>query len=457
VGIKESGKGLVSSKDSMIFPKNIDNEQKDISIYEMYRNAYLRVPIVAAAIDTITSQTVQEFFFESADTDFTLQGPPPVTKTVVKKRKVSAIERFADEQNLQVFFNRVVKNMLIYGNSYVEVVSKGRRIEELKILDPITMDVVRKATGKVIAYIQRAGTTEIVWGDMNAKGVGSRAKKVGSVKDIVHFKFNVIGSDKYGTSLIHRVLPIVDTKLDIERDMNVLIQRYVTPIIHAMVGDDNHPASQSDVDSVTAKLEDIYADTEYVTSHLVKMNVLGFQGKALPLEPLFSHVDMQIMTGMLVPPVLLGRSEGADRAIAEVQLRNFGRTINAIQRVLKVEFEDKIIKNFFGGGVKLIWGTADERESQIDIDMIRGLTTDGIITAQKANSLLPPKFHEKLPDLPPPTPRPTQSNKSAPTDTDPTMTTLDKGRAKKTDLKSPLDDVGAKGNQPRVVQKRGVK
>ena len=66
---------------------------------------------------------------------------------------------------------------------------------------------------------------------------------------------------------------------------------------------------------------------------------------------------------------------------------------------IKAEFEDTIIIGRGFGTVKdkLIWGNAEEREWEIEVDILRGLVKDGLLTPQKANSLLPPEFSEKLP------------------------------------------------------------
>jgi hypothetical protein len=282
---------------------------------------------------------------------------------------------------------------------------------------------------------------------------------VGAVDDIVHFKYNLLGSDKYGTSLIHRNLPSTNQKLDMEQYMSTVVERYIAPIIHAKVGTDENPATATDITSVESALEDIRRDTEYVTSHLVDMEVLGFKGKTLDFIPLFDHVDKQIITGMMVTGVLLGRGKGVDGAVAEVQLRGLGRTVKSIQRTLKTEFEDEII---VGQGLgdpedKLIWGSVEEREKTVDIDLIMNLSKAGLITKQKANDLLPPKFNEKLPeDLP----LDEEGNEKVQLNpNDPTMTTKgtgSAGRMKKQAVRVPMDDKnGVKKNQPKV-KKEGV-
>lgn len=378
VGIREDGIGLVHRG---MFGKN-DNEPQDISLQQQYDNAYNNYPLVAAAIDIQCEQAVQDFYFE---------GP--------NSRKLANL---ADKLNLGNEFYKVCKCGLKNGNCWVEFPkNKKKQIVSMKILDPKTMTAYRTNTGNVIGHSQEInGMNKVLWGSTGDATKDSQFQKRRPLSDIVHFKFNSLNSEKYGSSLIHPVLPMLDIKDRIESSLKVIVQRYAAPIIHAQVGDETHVPSEDDMTDAESQLEDIYADTEYVTSYLVKMSVLGFEGKGLNLEPILMHIDNQIVTGLQTPLVLLGRGEGTDKAVAEVQLRSFTRHIKCIQRVLKIEFEDKVI---VGQGLgtskdKLVWDIVEEREKELEIDMIRGLKKDGIITAQKANDLLPEKYREKLPE-----------------------------------------------------------
>ena len=252
---------------------------------------------------------------------------------------------------------------------------------------------------------------------------------------MVHFKFNLQAGDKYGTSIIHSSLPLLETKDQIESDLRVIVRRYAAPIIHAQLGDETHLPSSDDITDAQNDLKDIYADTEYVTNYLMKLNVIGFEGKAMNMDYILKHIDSNIMMGLQTPM-------GEDVKDDEVKLRRFGRHIKAIQRAIKTEFEDNVIIGLGLGNKndKLIWGDADEREQEIEVDQLRGLVTDGLITPQKGNDLLPPEFREKLPEPDPMmmgegTPKMGQGSTGArganaikDTPTDPTKKNLDDGK-----------------------------
>lgn len=377
-GIKESGIGLMALSTF----GDSDEEPQNVPLQQRYENAYNNFPIVSAAIDITCEQVVQNFFYE---------GP-----------NAKKLTKLSDDMNLGEKFYRITKCMLKNGNCWVEFPKdKKGQIKEVKILDPRFMTTYRTKVGDVIGHSQDInGASKVLWGTTGDSSKDAHFTKRRPLSHIVHFKFNALNSDKYGTSLIHPTLTMLDIKDQIESDTRTIVQRYAAPIIHAQVGDEMHPPTEEDVASAESHLEDIYADTEYVTSYLVKMNVLGFEGKGLDVAPILQHVDSQIISGLQVPAALIGKGADVDKAIAEVQLRTFTRHVKAIQRILKIDFEDKVIvgQKLGTNKDKLIWEVVEEREMELAIDIIRGLKKDGVITAQKANDLLPIKFHEKLPE-----------------------------------------------------------
>jgi len=92
-----------------------------------------------------------------------------------------------------------------------------------------------------------------------------------------------------------------------------------------------------------------------------------------------------------------------DRAVAEVQFDAFDRRVKTIQRTIKRIAERRIFKAHLGDVSEdqipeLMWGEPEQRQSREDMELIIQLKSSGIITAQKANSLLPEEYQEKLPE-----------------------------------------------------------
>jgi len=383
--IREGGAALVKAN-TLSFSKALIEEGDDerVELNKKFKRAYEKVPLITAIIDVHADQVVQEFYFE---------GP--------NKEK---IDKFSDKINLMRFFHRVTKSMLIYGNAFIEIVKKGADIEELKVLDTVWMKVYRNKTGDLKGYGQIINNEEMVlWGTTGDPNQDAKFKKrIASTDNLAHFRYNVLGSEAYGRSILKPILSSLQQKLDMENDLKSVIFKYVSPLIWAKCGNDQFPANQTVIDTIANTLKDLSSKSEISTTHLVELGVLEFNGKGMDIKTPIEHIEQQIITGGQVPPVLLGRSsDGKGDKQAEVQLRNFGRRVKAIQREIKYEFEDNIILKTDLGSKEdhLIWEKAEEREWEIDVDIIRGLVTDGVLTPQKANDLLPPKYRETLPEI----------------------------------------------------------
>jgi hypothetical protein len=426
---KDAGVAVVSvpSKHNSIENESMTRSDK----MNWFLEAYKSVPLVSAIINVQSDQVVQDFYFEGSN-----------------KEK---IEKWADDVNLMDFFYRMTKNMLLFGNAYSEVVKKGDTITKLKVLNPIWIDVYRNPQGKVTGYSQIINNEKLIlWGSTGNTEQDAKFKKRVRVMDhIVHFKYNCIGSEKYGLSALESLKESIMSKVNMEADVGKILNKYVAPLIWAKVGTDEFPAQEAVVTETAETIRDLSAESEIATSHLVDLSVLGFDSKGMDIKTPLSHVEQQIISGGQVPPILLGRMEGSTDKGADVQLRNFGRHIKSIQRELKISFEDEIlVKQGLGNpDDKLVWTKAEEKEWETDTDILRGLVTDGILTAQKANDLLPPKFREKLPEKPDllnqqavgpgglQQPRPTQrkdGTKVTDNPNDPTQTTkLDRAKGKR--------------------------
>lgn len=375
LGLKESGIGLVSRGNS-IYGNKIDEAPQNISLQQKYLNAYNNFPMISGAIDMTAEQAVQDFYFEGPNSE--------------------KLTKWAEQVNLPQKLLTIAKHMLINGNIWAEVPDT----KELKLIDPRTMTTWRRVTGDVIGHSQQIEFSDrVIWGSTGDTNKDTNFKKKSNIKNIVHFKYNCLAGDKYGNSIIHPCLPLLETKDQIESDLKIIVRRYAAPIIHVQVGDEMHLPNDTDISDIRSKVQDIYSDTEYVTNFLTKFNVIGFEGKAMKLDTIMKHIDANILRGLKTFESAPGYDD-SDKATDEVNLRKLGRHVKSLQRDIKQEFEDNIIIGTGIGNINdhIIFGAAEEREWEINVDILRGLTTDGLITPQKANSLLPPEFREKLPE-----------------------------------------------------------
>ena len=418
--------GGYASRDIDIFGDK-DTSEQDINNHNKYMNSYDTIGIVSRIVNSTTEQAVQNFYFKGKSKD--------------------DLEKLRKELNLDIHFHRVCKCMLKHGGCWVEVVKNGDKISKLKILPPEQMVVVRDRFGVILAYVQATEHKNIIWGKISKDDrIFNTARKnvvVGKVEDIIYYIFNLQAGEKYGTSLIKPALPMINVRKAVCSMIPTIVQRYISPIIHAKVGNEESEPTPAQVENIKNQLKDIYADTEYVTHYAIDLSVLDFANKGvLPIDTILNTIDSDIMVAMGAYPVLLGKSSQGDGG-SEVQLRAESRHVKAIQREIKTEFEDKFIIGLGIGTEEdtLEWEITDERELVEHINHVITLKNAGLITPQKANDLLPQVFHEDLPEELKNTNIQTDTDLNKPNPTDPTKSSemIEGQRVKRDDHRNPLD------------------
>jgi len=310
--------------------------------WELLESAYLSVPLIQGAIDK--------------HVDFVLGSEYKIDSDNDKLKK--KFDEFVRNTDFNVLLRLVVRNMLIYGSAFLEVVWSGKRVKQLKILDSKTMYVKRDNRGKLLGYSQV----------LNSKTIGFKSEPVNFKPDeVIHFSFNNIGSSPYGTSAIKSLfgdgnVSIVRQFLSMEQAMKSLLDKQVNAKLHIQVGDENNHPTQTDINDLASKLEASKNDTEWITSYLVKMNILGYEGKILDLQPFIEHYEDQMVYGLQTPFVLLGKGR-VPEGLASVQLEAFERRINSIQLTIAHELENKIFDEMFGNvEYTFVWNRHENKE-----------------------------------------------------------------------------------------------
>jgi hypothetical protein len=348
--VHEAGKGITFGSEQSYIPQmlgktgpgrpkgDLVEPKKD---FDKYLAAYTGVPIVAAAIDRTVDFVVSPGFYIVSD----------------DKKAKKAVEDFIKKMDFDIFLRNVVKNMLIYGDSFVEIVG-NKTIKELKVLNPVQMRVKRTRTGTVQGYVQDVG-----WSEKNPSW---------SPNQIAHFIYNKLGSSAYGTSMIEPLLPILKSKVKMEQAMEQIMKRKASAPIHVKMGSDEFPATQDDINSMAGDLSGMTNKTEWVTGHTVEMDVVGFRSKIIDVDPFTTHFDNQMVYGLQVPYVLLGLGNIAE-GLARVQLEAMDRRSKSIQMLVEHQLETKIFSKLLGTEEKVVefeWGTPSLETEQLEIQKL---------------------------------------------------------------------------------------
>jgi len=285
-------------------------------------------------------------------------------------------KNFVKEQDFDVLLRLIIRNMLIFGSAFLEVVWTGKNVKQLKLLDSKSMYVKRNDKGKVLSYSQWFG--------------GQSKPTKFNADQIIHFAYNNLGGNPYGTSVMRSLfgdgeVSIAKQFLKLQQSMMWLLTKQINAKTHIKVGNDlNHP-TQADIDSLATKLENSKNHTEWITSYLVNMEILGYEGKVMDIKPFINHYEDQIVYGLQTPYVLLGKGNMAE-GLANTQMEAFERRVKSIQLAVSRSLENKLFDKMFGSDNYIFVWNANEQKELKELDtLIRFLAEKFILTPESRN------------------------------------------------------------------------
>ena len=155
--------------------------------------AYLACPWSSASIDTIARTCTAgglEVIYNT--TSYGLEKPPEATSEVKKVQELLSYVNPSDD--IRQLMRTVITDLLIFGDSFTEVVWVMGEPVALYPLDPTTMTVLADEHGVIKGYVQRTPTNRT-----------ARFKP----NEVIHVKFDSPGDTLYGVSPTQKnILPI---------------------------------------------------------------------------------------------------------------------------------------------------------------------------------------------------------------------------------------------------------
>ena len=160
---------------------------------EQLLQAYLACTWASAAIDTIartaTAGGLEVYYLTDATgTNETPEAPEEI-------KEVQALLKYVNpEDDIRQLMRKVVTDLLIFGDAFVEVVWVMGKPAALYPLDPSTMTVLSDEHGNIKGYVQKTKTNRV-----------ARFKR----NEVIHVKFDSPGDTLYGVSPTQKnILPI---------------------------------------------------------------------------------------------------------------------------------------------------------------------------------------------------------------------------------------------------------
>lgn len=330
---------------------------------ETYEKIYEKSPLVFQAVNKTADHVMQA--------GFRIQGTN--TKNIVK------IKEWIEYIGFHSFLHEVVRNIMIWGNTYTEVVREkdlkstddgynlGWGIAELKPLSPNTMRVYRYETGGVIGYIQKPKSRRWMFNkdklpdrkrstgqkQKHWKAVVKKAYPGAVIFDsdqIVHLKMNQLPSAEYGISPIEPVKADLITYMGVMGDVSAIIKRYGSPKIIWRIGTPERPPSPRMVKDFHKSVTALQVGDDISVSGVVDWSTLDSGLKVMDMEPYIQFLRDDVFAGLGVPELIMGGNATSAEAAAEIQLEAYTRKIMLIQRFLEIACRQDFFPGVLGMG-----------------------------------------------------------------------------------------------------------
>lgn len=295
-----------------------------------YKDLYTFTPYIKAAIDVTVNLAVSN--------GFELEGGDDAVR--------EWLSDWLDEQNALQTLRIVGTDMLVFGNAFLEACrdEDTRKIVWLKALDPVHMRVRRDAYGNVFGYIQLLTFPPVAF----------------TAQEMIHFRSGAKSwwyEYSYGTSLLRPLLKIQALIEQLEDDMAVIVHTYAKPMLVVKAGTPERPFSDPQLQSLVEAFRDRKVASDVYVRGDVTVDVISSLTKDVNIQWWLDYLYTQREAVLGVPKIFMGKSEGTNRATADVVMQEYVTRLRMLQEMiadtLETELFKQLIEEEFGEGVEV--------------------------------------------------------------------------------------------------------
>ncbi len=364
-----------------------------VEVMQLCENAYLKEPLTRKGILKRSHDVFERWF-----------------RVVSDNPKVEEVA--ADLENRLDLKNRLIdllKNAMIYGAGYLEVVYDGddapaaepptpnAPIASLELIDPKSItpvwddDPKSDTYGEVISFEQDPGNPSLPKLQLHPDRV-------------IYFTYDTIGDGRRPVGVIEPMLHVVESKIVLDKAAGRIPKKVLSQIILAKI----EGATQEELDAWATALENMSEVGLFVGTETVDIQVEN-TGKVLDIKAYSEHLTYQIAGGVGVPyTVLLGAGAGSI-STSETNLRDYYSDLRDLQVRFTPILRRVLTHELAAAGVdaeyEIEWAEiyADERsEAEVLLTKARAidlLAANGVIGVNEAREILGlPPIHKEQED-----------------------------------------------------------
>lgn len=295
--------------------------------YDILQRCYMKIPKVFRAVNMRAEFAVQG--------GFKIQG---------NDNDVKILEKWKRMNQLDPFLLTIVRNMLVFGNCFVEISGSGKDVS-LHFLPVERMRVIRdtkEIDGKTYFMHDIKGYAQMDESGTNVISTWENEEK----ENIIHFKWNWNGTDAYGISEIIPAMTVLADKLDAEAVIPRILKFHADARIIYRCGKPENPHNKTTMTSFIGDLEERVVGGDVAVPGDVEPVVI--QPKSNPeIIELLNHVEQQVDCCLNSPAtsLLTGNMDGQT---SQTLMDSMERDVKTIQDFLFIPFERYIFPKIIG-------------------------------------------------------------------------------------------------------------
>ncbi len=262
-----------------------------------YLGYYKSIPELKIAIDTKATWTIGKGYLSDE-----------VTQLLLMTIKGTGKETF------NAILESMIRDYNIYGDAYAEKIYEGKRLVNIKKLDPASMKIVYNEKGLVKEFKYSKGGNEIKF----------------QPEDIFHLSKNRISDEVHGVSIIDSCEWIILARNEAMADFKKLLHRNVYPMRVWHLDTDIETEITEFMGKVAQakyKGEDMFVPKGNVASELATVS----QNSSLNPLPWIQLLNQYFFQAVGVPQIIIGGSQELTQTAAQIAYLAFEQTIEEEQ------------------------------------------------------------------------------------------------------------------------------
>ena len=241
-------------------------------------------------------------------------------------------------------FTEIAEDVVKYGNCFL---AKSRVSDQASLPPTVTVTGIAGAQ-PIGGYFPINATTMQIKRDKNGvvqqyqQEVDDTTVKFKS-EDMIHIYYKREKGNAFGTPFLHPVLDDVRALRQAEENVLKMMYRNIYPFFHVMVGDDETPGGENEINEVKDQIDGMEVDGGLVTTNRVEIKPIA-SNQVINAQPYLQYLEERVFSGMGIPAILFGRGGTANRSTGDNMTSEMADRIRAIQRIIEVFVNEYIIK-----------------------------------------------------------------------------------------------------------------